>query len=1019
VTKKIHALLVIAALAALSVPAVQARVQGKRTGAPVGVAAATTKAAAARLPLAFEENRGQVAGPAAYIVHGRGASASFDNGGVSLAVKPGARVRATFVDAATVAPVARDQLPGKVNYFRGRADQWVTDVPTFSTLEYKGLWNGIDLTYAGNGTQLEYTFTVAPGADADRIGINFTGADRLRIERDGGLAIETARGVIHESKPIAFQDVDGTRVPVASHFVVDGTSYGFDVGTYDPRLPLVIDPKMFVYAGYIGGSDFDGAVDVAADGAGNAYVAGFTFTSDGSFPDGDGFGSVPGADTTFNGGFDDAFVAKINAAGTALLYASFFGGSDQDLATAVATDGSGRAYLTGLTLSSQSIAVPFPLLNPADSTYGGGGGDGFVARFTPSGALEYSTYLGGSATEFSYSIAVANNDAVVAGVIQEGDGDFATAGAFDTIDDDGNDDGFVARLNSTGSTLVYATYLGGDGKDAASDVAVDAAGNAYVAGFTYSRTTFPLLNAAEPTFSGGTDGFVTKLNPTGTALVYSTFVGGEDYDELNGIDVDATGAAVVVGDTYGGYGYPTVGAADSTYNGSRDSIVTKLSPAGNTFVFSGFLGGDGNDMATAAGFTPAGDVWVTGSTDSAESTFPDGDGFGALPGADTTANGGQDAFAANLSSTGAITEATFIGGSAQDGPGLSVFSSFRGGLAVRGAKVFVAGITASTAATFPDGDGIGTLTSFDATPNGSVEGFVVALGGGTPPDASVDKSCGPDVASPGDNVTCTLSISVADADATNLTVSDDRPTGTTLVGTATGGGFSCTTADPMVCTKAAQPAGTTSVITYALRVDDNVASGASLVNTVSVAVAETETNLANNTDAETTTTPACTQTYTGNIPTTLRLTGPGLVCIKAANVTGGVSASNVGLRITNSTIAGLSGSNVDLRMTGSSVTGAFSLTGGGPVRICGSTLSNNASISNAIKSVAVGDPASGCAGNVAKASLVANSNTGGLRIAANQITGSLVCNGNAPAPTNGGSPNTVSGGRSGQCVGAF
>jgi plastocyanin len=291
-----------------------------------------------------------------------------------------------------------------------------------------------------------------------------------------------------------------------------------------------------VYSTYLGGSGDDGGYGIAVDASGNAYVTGGTTSI--NFP-------TVNALQAANGGGTDVFVAKLNASGSALLYSTYLGGGGNDGGYGIAVDTSGNAYVTGFTSSTN-----FPTANPLQATYGGGTSDAFVAKLNPAGsALVYSTYLGGSGDDQGlFGIAVdASGTAYVTGTTSSTN--FPTANPLQAAYGGGSSNAFVAKLNPTGSAFVYSTYLGGSGGDAGHCIAADASGNAYVAGHTFS-TNFPTANALQAAYGGGTDAFVAKLNPAGSALIYSTYLGGSGQDQGSGIAVDASGNAYVTGYTF-------------------------------------------------------------------------------------------------------------------------------------------------------------------------------------------------------------------------------------------------------------------------------------------------------------------------------------------------------------------------------------------------------------------------------------------------------------------------------------
>ena len=545
---------------------------------------------------------------------------------------------------------AETMLPGKVHYLTGNDPAaWRTNIPTYAAVRYDGVYPGIDLVYYGRQGELEYDFLVAPGADPAAIALSFDGTDAVTLDDGGDLLLWTSAGAVRQHKPFIYQEVDGQRRPIAGAYRLDGAHVRLDIGAYDARRPLVIDPVL-VFSGGVGGA---AATDVAVDGSGNAYVSGFTHP-----PANEGEVGVHGA--------RDAFVRKINAAGTAVLWTAFIGGSRDDWAYSLAIDASGSVYVTGSTRS-----LDFPTVNAFDFTYNGPAvttsyGDAFVAKLTPDGAtLTYSTYLGTATDDRALGIAVRNGNAYVVG--QTSAGFPTTAGAFQAVKPGTNFKGFVTQLDATGSALVYSTYLGapsngatasGGYSDQVTAIALDSAGNAYLTGVTQSYN-FPTLNPAQ-TWSTPTtfvqDGrkwaFITKLNPTGSALVYSTYLGGglsahgpqDGYHgtEAAGIAVDAGGHAYVTGATRD-VNFPTTANAfdktcpippGRTAGGCLESFVTKLSADGRTFLYSSYLGGTDASIDSASGIAvdAAGRAYLAGTTNSLD--FPLVDPFQTTGGGD-------------------------------------------------------------------------------------------------------------------------------------------------------------------------------------------------------------------------------------------------------------------------------------------------------------------------------------------------------------------------------------------------
>src|SRR5437667_245698 len=559
------------------------------------------------LPLSFVENRGQVDPQVAYYVPGHDTSVYFTRQGVTIALTGATPSRASGPDG--LRDVARqtglpslpnregspqrwavkldfvganpevrlrgqDPTPAVISYFKGPREAWKTGLPTYAGVIYPNLWPGIDLVYTGTATRLKYTFLVHPGADPDRIELACRGATAVTLTDGGELDVSTPLGGFRDAKPYAYQEVEGGRVGVGATYALSPDAagahgYGFRLGSYDRARLLVLDPAILVYAGYIGGSSFDRGSGIAVDSAGNAYVTGFTTSTEATFPE------TVGPDLTYNGGDDDAFVAKVNAAGTALLYAGYRGGTGGDGAVGVAVDIAGNAYVTGFTTSTEAT---FPVTVGPDLTYNGNL-DAFVAKVNAAGtALLYAGYIGGSADEGGYGIAVdVAGNAYVTGFTSSSEATFpVTVGPDLTFN--GGSNAFVAKVNAAGTALVYAGYVGGSGVDQALGIAVDVAGNAYVTGVTdSSETTFPVTVGPDLTYNGGSDAFVAKVNAGGTALVYAGYVGGASGELGFGIAVDVEGNAYVTGQTSSSEAtFPETVGPDLTYNGNGDAFVAKI-----------------------------------------------------------------------------------------------------------------------------------------------------------------------------------------------------------------------------------------------------------------------------------------------------------------------------------------------------------------------------------------------------------------------------------------------------------
>jgi len=568
-----------------------------------------------------------------------------------------------------------DELPGKANYFIGNDPKnWRTNVPMYAKVKLRGVYPGVDLMYYGNQRQLEEDFIVAPGADVRSITVAVEGAERLSLNEEGDLMVAMKNGEVRLQKPVAYQEVEGVKRELpASYRLKSAHQVGFQVAAHDESRPLIIDPVV-VYSTYLGGNDYDIGLGIAADAAGNAYLSGYTFSA--NFP------TTAGAFQTNLGGSANAFVTKLNSTISGIVYSTYLGGSGGDASTGIAVDASGNAYVTGSTSSTDFPTTP----GAVQPTYGGAG-DVFVTKLDPTGStLLYSTYLGGSGDDASSGIAVDTlGNVYVTGYTSSTDFP-ATPGAFQKTYGGGLADAFVAKVNPTGNApLLYSTYLGGSDIDIGYAIAVDAAGNAYVSGHTAS-SNFPTTSGAfQTTLGGSVNAFVTKLNPTGSAPLYSTYLGGSGMDAAQGIAVDSLGNAYVSGYTDSGDFPTTLGAFQTTFGGGTDAFVTKLNPAGIApLIYSTYLGGSGNDVGYGIAVDAAGNAYVTGYAGSAD--------FPTTAGAFQTAYGGgsADAFVTALNPTGSapLLYSTLIGGSNNDGGQWIALDPF--------GSAYVAGFTIST-----------------------------------------------------------------------------------------------------------------------------------------------------------------------------------------------------------------------------------------------------------------------------------------------------------------------------------
>jgi hypothetical protein len=689
-----------------------------------------------RLPMGFELNRGQAGAPVRFLARGRGYTLHLTETQAALALYPSKRttreasgrradpgaatprasvVRMTLVGGRKTARMTGERkLPGTVSYFRGRdSARWHSQIPTFAEVRYRGVYPGVDLVYYGDQRRLEYDFVVAPGADPNQIRLELAGASRYRLDRNGDLVLSTPDGELRQGRPVAYQVIEGRKVPVSASYGAVETMeapigsgpgkdlvrrvarVGFHLGRHDPERPLVIDPTLD-YSTFLGGAGDEEGRGIAVDAAGSAYVVGYEYRS----PD---FPTTAGAfDVTPDANLADVFVSKLAADGSSLVYSTVLGGSGSDHGFAIALDRSGGAVVTGSTDSED-----FPTTDGYDSTYSGNT-DVFVAKLTADGsALAFSTYLGGTNFDVGNGVAVdsAGSPHVVGQTLSV---DFpATLGAFQTTNN-GTSNAFVTKLDPFGASLFYSTYLGGAGQDFGQAIAVDADDRAVVTGFTFNSLFPTTPGAFSSVNSGARDVFVAKLTFDAADLVFSTLLGGEDGDEAAGVAVAPDGTATVTGLTRSEAFPTTAGAYDETPNGNIDAFVTRVAADGTALVYSTYLGGDQGEAARGIAICSDGGAVVTGHTSSR--SFPTTND--AL---DTTYNtGSYNAFVTKLAADGSrLVYSTFLGGNSL-GTAIAADASIH---------VFVTGYS-----TGPDGAFPVTPGAFDTTFNQSTDVFVSKLG---------------------------------------------------------------------------------------------------------------------------------------------------------------------------------------------------------------------------------------------------------------------------------------------------
>lgn len=680
-----------------------------------------------KMPLLFEANEGQTDRQVKFVSRGPGYTLYLKEDGAvfSLKVRDEADLQASGMTSkfdrakidtrsddlkmifagANPQPnvTGNDTAITKTNYYIGK--KRFENISNFKRVDYKDLYKGIDAVFYGNAAnQLEYDFVLSPHADADQVRLAFDGAESLTVDDAGRLIAKTKHTQLAQQKPIAFQTIDGVRREVEVRYAVDGKDVTFDLGEYDHSLPLTIDPALD-YLTYIGGTDFDNAFEIATDANFNAYIIGATSSLD-------FHGETRSArDST------GVYAAKINADGTAFVYITLLEGSDDDEGFGIAVDSSNNAYLAG------TASRFFPTTSGAYDTVHGtlNDGDAFIAKLNANGNISYASYLGGSAEERGFDVAVdSSGKAYLVGETASSTAfpkknEFQGCGVFAPLTTN-SVDAFLTVFNASGSDITYSTCIGVGGvvsegyEDSAFSVAVDASNNAYVTGNTGGRGTFPTKNAAQPNEGGGKDAWVTKFNPAASgdaSVVYSTYLGGSGTEFANSIAVTPNGVASVTGVT-GSSNFPLQNAFDTT-NQINEAFVVQYNAAGSR-LNSTFLGGADQDEGLAVAVGNGGTVYVTGSTLS--NNFPTATPFQA------TRRGVRDAFVAKIrfgaNSNPGVSSASFLGGNGDDNGN---------GIAVRGNFIFVSGETKSSNLLTTAGS-IKNISAADAT---NPDGFVAKI----------------------------------------------------------------------------------------------------------------------------------------------------------------------------------------------------------------------------------------------------------------------------------------------------
>ncbi len=706
--------------------------EGKQPAPPSWSAPSQTKKISSLAPqnpaakVYFISNQGQFPRPVKFVVQDKEKAVFFASEDITFLL-PGEKtpwaVKIKFLGARReITPVAWTQPEATFSYFQGSEVAWKTSIPAYKKICYPEVWPGIDLLFSGSAWGLKSEFLLRPGANPADIRLAVEGISAAAIDERGRLVLRTPAGSIVEEIPLAYQEINGKRVEIEVNYKLEALPevqdlarkeatrtetaensmpecrqskdaflghnyeyvpcspydqdyeddydpgyehdydhyhdanyfYGFSFGPYDPSQPLIIDPITLVAGNYIGGTSFDYAYGIALDSAGYVYIAGYTYSAS-SFP------LKAGPQLGFKGGDVDAFVAKFDPVSSQLVYCGFLGGDDRDFAYDIAVDDEGNAYVVGYTSSTENS---FPVTK-GPGLIASGLYDAFVAKINPTGTkLLYCGFLGGAANDFGRSIAVDEDGrAYITGYTLSSEATFPVK-VGPELTFKGHYDAFIARVASSGEELDYCGYIGGDGNDWGYGVAVDPEGGAYIAGMTNStETTFPVLSGPDLTINGQMDAFVAKVSPSGETLVYCGYIGGDGEDAALAMAVDQAGWAYVTGYTSSREDkFSAIFGPDLSYNGGYyDAFVAKVWPDGSYLAYCGYIGGAGYEAGNGISVDNWGCAYVTGFTSSEADSFP------VKEGPELSFQGSFDAFIAKVQSSGASLEfGGYLGGTAAD-----------------------------------------------------------------------------------------------------------------------------------------------------------------------------------------------------------------------------------------------------------------------------------------------------------------------------------------------------------------
>jgi uncharacterized protein (TIGR03437 family) len=581
-------------------------------------------ALAIAIPLHFEPNHGHLQKNVRFSAVARGYTLELSDTAIAMNFRGGS----LRLNLPRTKPEGTEKMIGKSSYYLGSDEsKWRTGISNFARVRYQDVFPGVDLSIYGRDRKIEYDWIVAPGADPRSIRFSFTGSSKTSINRDGDLLLETAAGEVRHTKPRIYQS--GREIP--GRFVLEAGAVRFEIGEYDKRLELTIDPVLLVNSSF-GGSGIDWnfpgihegfrdtGTGIATDSSGNIYITGTTFST--NFPLVNSLQAAPSQSCSFDCEFNSVFVTKLSPDGSTLLYSTYIGVpatvQAQELSmllpAALAVDSAGTVYLTGAT-----SGVNFP-----GGATTAGGTDAFLLRLNSQGSLIGVSLFGGSANDAGTSIVLGPDGYVyLAGVTQSPD--FPVTKSAYATSLSGTSSVFAIKINFSGlfsppnGTLIYSTYVG---PGTSVSVAADSGSNAYIAVTTTSAAWPTTPSAVQPACAGSScaDIAVAKLDPLGQKLLYATYLGGSQTETLGGIAVDASGDAFLVGST-DSPDFPTtpgVLEAHPTASSNYTGFLTKLSPDATKFIYSTYFGGSGSDQVKAVAVDAQGDAYLAGSTSSAD-----------------------------------------------------------------------------------------------------------------------------------------------------------------------------------------------------------------------------------------------------------------------------------------------------------------------------------------------------------------------------------------------------------------